>query len=572
MSLVDNRVHLQDCENNNEVSGDTTAAPTAAVNDAGAVIQGTNSIAFQVADSQEFITMEDDSSGTLINVDMTDVTVYINVKHNLGETLANLGGQIVLGDGLAGAGGDIIGYNVNGNDVQGFPYLFRYTAIKLDVSVIVAVPGSNDVDYFQYIGTEGGLDHSAILQVGYGSFNVEKAISTGKNAWMDGIYYIANDSYAASILGGTEGSPETMVDVAADDIAVGAAMFNNPKGSEFGFFAPTEWGDAAGVTTTGFAGTDEQWYFIGDNQGGHAIGVTHFPFRVVGNSTGTNTFILTRVAITNTGTRAQFDLSSVDVDKLQLTGCVFTEFGVITMPANDADKFINDTVFNNCDQIALVGLDMDGCVFNGTIDADGAIIWDENTTDSANQDNATFNSDGGGNAIEVAPTGAGPFVYNIDGYTFDSFASQDGTAADRVFFINPSTLDADITINLTNSQATNPVGGGSDFFSHRDVGSYTGTLIIQQTVTLTVQVNDANGNGVAGARVRIEELGGTLVSQGTADGTGEYTDSFVFSSDLAVRIKTRLKGTKPFRTTSTITAAGMTVTATTTADTIVDLP
>ena len=577
MTNIDNRVQLQDCEDNGEVSDDTTAAPTAAVSDAGAVIQGTNSIAFQVDDEQELILFDRDSAAVLINVDMSDVTVYMNVKHNLGESFANLGGQICLGDGLETTPGDVIGYNVNGNDVAGFPYLFRFTSIKLDVSVIVATPGSNDVDYFQYFGTEAGLNHASILQIGYGSFNVEKAISTGKNAWIDGIYYIANTvsattGFAVSIEGGTVGTPETMVDVFGDDVAVGMGLFNNPKGSEFGFFGPTEWGDAAADTY--LTSEDQQWYFIGDNQGGAFIGAGHFPFRLIGDSASTNSFVIQRITIVATGTRASFDLSNADMDFVQLTSVAFIGLGPLTFPTQDVDKFCNSGTFSDCDQMDLQSLDMDGCTWNGSTDANGFFIWDENDTDPANQDNSTLVSDGTGNAIEVAPTGTGPFTYNVEGLTVDGFATQAGTDTDRVFFINPADLSADITINLTNALALNAVGGGSEAFSHRDVGSYAGTLTINTTVTITVQVDDSAGDPVSNARVRVERVSdGSLVVEGSTDSTGEFTDSsFNFSSDLDVLTKVRLKGFKPFRTGGTIVSTGLTVGVTFQTDSIVDLP
>jgi hypothetical protein len=566
MSLTDNRTQLQDCEATGDISGDTTANPTATTNASGSVIEGTNAVSFQVDDAQEIILFDLDAAGATFNIDLSDSTVYMMIKQNGSETFANLGGLIAFSDGADGAGGDIIGYAVGGADVVGLPYRFRYHGFKLDVSVVVASPGTDNVDYYTYNGVEANLDHTQVLQVGYGSFNLTKAVGTVPNAWFDGIYYIANDSYAASILGGTEGAPETMADLVGDDETAGAGMFANPIGSAYYVFAPTEWGDS-GTGTSGFEGTDEQWFLLGDNGGGHAIGASHFPMRIVGNSTGTNTFIITRVSMINTGTPAEFDFSNANMNKVRMEGCVFTDLGTITMQdgGTAADFFCDNTVFNNCARVDLQALTCDNLTFNGTTDANGAIIWDD-------QDNLTFNSDGTGHAIEVAPTGTGPFTYNVDGYTFDGYAGDSGTSTNRVFFINPSTLTADITINLSNSNANNVVGGGFGF-SSRTVGSYTGTLTIQQTVTLTVQVNGADGNGIDGARVRIEDDPlGTLISNGTANASGLFTDSYAYTADEAVLIKVRLKGYKPFRTTGTITNSGITVTATMQRDRIVDLP
>jgi len=563
---VDNRTQANDCDDDTTTFS-TTGASLGTNTEAGNTFEGASSVEAAHSNAFDDTWTTDDTAGTALNIDMTDMTAYLVVKDNGYGPSALTGAMIVIGDGT-----DRIGYTVGGTDAVGLlPLANVFGAFKLDVSVVITTPGTADVDHHVFTGSEANLDHSAISQFGYGSLHTTKAKSV--NMFLDGLYYIANGSYALTINGGTVGTPETMADVQGDDETNGWGMVGNPLGSQYIFFAPTQWGDVA-TADSYFTATDEQWYLLGDNAGGHVIGANNFPFRLIGNATGTNSFVLTRVVTVNTGVRAQFDLSDANMDIVKLDGCVFTDVGAITMPDDGtvANYFCVASVFNNCDQIDLQALTCDGCTFNGTTDADGAIIWDEGTTDPAAQDNLTFNSDGTGNAIEVAPTGAGPFTYNIDGYTFDGYAGDSGTAADRVFFINPSTLSADITINLSNSTALNIVGGGSGF-SNRQVGSYTGTLLIQQTVNLTVQANDADGNGIGGARVRIEESpGGTLVSDGTADGTGEHTDTYAFSSDQAVLIKVRLKGYKPFRTTGTITSDGITVTATMQRDRIVDLP
>ena len=100
-----------------------------------------------------------------------------------------------------------------------------------------------------------------------------------------------------------------------------------------------------------------------------------------------------------------------------------------------------------------------------------------------------------------------------------------------------------------------------------------GTYDVNNNVNLDVQVNDSNGNGISGARVRVEDdPAGTLVSEGSTDGTGLHNDSLGFTIPQDVLIKVRLKGFKPFRTTGQITSDGLTVTATMQTDRIVDLP
>jgi len=101
-----------------------------------------------------------------------------------------------------------------------------------------------------------------------------------------------------------------------------------------------------------------------------------------------------------------------------------------------------------------------------------------------------------------------------------------------------------------------------------------GTQFTPQTsVALTVQVDDPDGNAIAGARVRIELTSdGSLVAQGTTNGSGTFSASYLYTSDVDVRTKVRLKGWKNFRTGGTITSSGLTVGVTLQPDDIVDLP
>lgn len=546
MALTDNRTQLQDCANSAEISGDTDASPTNTTTETGLLIEGTTAVSLQVTNAQEHILFDQDLNGNTFNIDFSDSTIYIAIKDNLADTFANLGGLICLNDGADGAGGDDIGYAVAGSDVKGLPYRRDYSFYKLDVSVVVATPGTDGVDFFTFNGTEAGLAQTAILQVGYGSIHLAKAVGTTPNAWFDGIYYIANGSYAATVSGGTTGTPETMTDLAGDDETVGAGMFSNPIGDAFYLFAPTEFGDA-GTGSSGFAGTDEQWYYLGDNGGGHSVGATHFPFRLVGNATGTNAFRQTRVTNVNVGQRATFDFSDTNFDELELDTTTWVDFGALTMPAQDPSKFCNDSTFINCDQMDLSSLDMDGNTWIGSNNANGVVAWDENTSDVANQDNSTFIRVGTHNAIEIAPTGAGPFTYNIDGLTVDGFASQDdvdAVEAEKVFYINPATSTADININLSNSQALNIGGGadtGTDGFSYRIAGGYTGTVTITQTVTLQVTVVDDQNNVIPYASVSIQDQADdSEVSAGVANNLGVYTDStYNYTADLDVNVVAR---------------------------------
>jgi hypothetical protein len=472
---TDNRTELNDCDVNTGWSGDGTS-PSADTT-VGLFFQGTASISSQHTNSNEHMYTTNETVGSsTFSLDITDQTWYFILKDNLVDTYANGGIQFVFGDGT-----DRVGFDIAGNDAVGMPLSPFFNAYKIDGSNLPS--GSN----VTYAGVEANLTTTAITQVGVGTLHLAKAQGNVDNIKIDNIRYIANDSYALTINGGSIFIPELTSDVAGDDETNGWGMVANPLGAQYLFFAPTEWGTPTGTADSVFQADDEQWFWIGDNGGGQAVGATHFPFRLIGNSTSTtNRFTLNNVVIVNTGTRAQFDISDANMNWVQLDGCTLTDLGVVTGNASDnANRFINNTVFNNCDQMDPQALRMDGNTFNGTTDANGAVLWDEGTADVANHDNLTFVADAnGGHAIEIAPTGAGPFTYNISGYTFDGFAGQTGTSTNRVFFVNPSTLSADVTINISDSTAVIVTGGGCGF-SWREVASYTGTVTINTNVDVT---------------------------------------------------------------------------------------
>ena len=413
----------------------------------------------------------------LTSTDLSDTTCYGIVKDNLVDSFANVGLGIVIGDGT-----DIIGYSVAGNDANGMPLPNYFYAIKLDVSIIVATPGTN---FYTVAGTEANLDQTAITQAGYTAIHLSKANGNSRNCYWDAWYYGANDSYHFRIDGGTVGTPITTANVVSDDITNGYGMVSNPIGSVYYFMGPTEWGEPTANANVYFTASDETWIWLGDNGGGRAVDANHFIFRIVGNATDTIDVKWTNISITSVGAAATFTGGDTNVNVMQLDTVQFTDFGPITFTTQSVgSRFVNDCTFSNCGQVAFSSMDADGCVFNGSTDALGAVEWSTTPADVANQDNFTFNSDGTGHAIEINLNTASLTTYNIDGYTFDGYAGQDGTAGNRVFYID-NALDGDVTINLSNSQALNQVGTGSGF-SYELAAGYTGTVTIVSTVTLTL--------------------------------------------------------------------------------------
>ena len=99
----------------------------------------------------------------------------------------------------------------------------------------------------------------------------------------------------------------------------------------------------------------------------------------------------------------------------------------------------------------------------------------------------------------------------------------------------------------------------------------------QASVTVTVTVNDENGNAVQGARVGVftcpVSAGDTALLCGTTNACGVVTGSLTVAGDISANVRVRLKGYLPFETTGTISSStGLSVGVRFIRDTSVNLP
>ena len=460
---VDNRTLLNNCSATTGWTGDDSAT---VITDTGQFYEGSSALSTQLSNSDE--QMSTTSIGGTRNLAAS--TCYMLIKDNLVESFANGGVQYVLGDGT-----DLIGYDVGGYDRRGLALPFFYNSYKIDVSVRVATPGTN---FTNFAGTEANLAQTAITRVGYGTIHLAKAVGAIDNVFMDAFRFGLNNAYHMTINTGSSGTPETFDLVVTDDITGGWGMIGNPQGKQYNIFASFEWGDTANGNSY-FRDSNFQVFLLGTG-----MGTGNFIVRTIAGS-GTNGLELTSGVFVNIDTPAVIDFSDADMNTFEFDSMTFTDVGTISFPpSGGTSRFVNDSIFNNCGQITFQSLSATRNIFNGSTDADGAVLWSTTPADVANQTDFTYNSDGTGHAIEISLNTASLTTYNISGYTFDSYAGQDGTAGNRVFLID-NALDGDVTINLTDCQALNQVGTGNGF-SYEAAAGYTGTVTIVSTVTLTL--------------------------------------------------------------------------------------
>ena len=487
---VDNRTLLNGCDANTGWAGDDTAN---AIATAGSFIQGTGALSTQLSNADEHMYTTQDSVGAgTFSIDMSDMTVYMNIKDNLFGAYSTGGVQFVLGDGT-----DRTGYDVAGNDAVGMIGQFYFTAYKMDVSEVITTPGG----FTNFAGTEANLNHAAITQIGYGSLHLAKAVGSVDNVIMDGFYYIANGTAAVTIDGGTVGTPETLADTVGDDESVGANIITNPIGSQYVFFGPFEWGTPSGTLSSYFTSDGEQWFWVGDNSGGRALAAGNFPFRLIGNATGTNSWVVSNTVIVNTGTRATFDMSDANMDIIEMDACSLTGLGAIELPSSGGtSRFTTNTIFSGCDAITHNGADSSGSsVLLSNVAADAsALIYNETVDPDGEMDNMVFSK--GTNDHHAIEFGASiPANITLRGCSFTGFsASQDVNSSIFEFLDTSGT----ITINLVG--CTSDVAFATSY--RKPVGLTV--VVVEDPVTTTINVNDNTGVALDNARVLVRAASG----------------------------------------------------------------
>jgi len=526
---VDLRTELNDCD---DATGFTDSNKAPGLNaTVGQRYEGSGAIETQHTNSNnELDTTQTSGGGGTFSLNLSDSTCYLLLKDNLVSSAANGGVQFVLGDGT-----DKIGFDIAGNDAPGMDIPPYYRAFKLDVSNLPS--GSN----VTYTGIEANLTLTAITAMGVGTLHLAKAVGNVANIFCDAISYIANDSYALRINGGTVGTPETMADVQSDDasglftgIAFGG-LVANPLGKQYVFFGPTEWGEPSATADHHFSANGEQWFWMGDNAGGHSVGATHFPFRVIGNSTDTASWKISNTSIVNTGTRAQFDMSSTNVETLEVDACSFTGLDTISAPlVGGTSRFCTNTIFSDCGAVTHNGANMSGSsvLLSNVATDDGALFYDQTTDPDGVMDNMKFSK--GANAHHAIRFGTSvPAELTLRGCTFTGFGSTDD-ANDSVFRFDD--IGGSITLNLVDCTTDGA-------FSVDDAAGVTVTVVIDPVTTL-VNVKDNKGNNLINARVLVEasddtgdfpfeETVGQIVRSG-ATATVTHTGHNLKTNDIAV--------------------------------------
>lgn len=461
---------------------------------------------------------------TITSEDYSSRTIFGWARSGGPDTETNDGFGIYLSDGT-----DNIAYSTGGSDNFGFFFggwsMFRLNTADLPTNFRVLG------------GVEANLTLTAITRVGYaGNFPAKAAGNSNNVAW-DVLRYCSNTNPSLLIEGGTTGDRGTFAEIVTEDentnnawgiirlLVPGSKTYELNFGIQIGSLDSTAY----------FDDSDFQLIINGAiPDAGAGISAGSMDVDCVGDSGSTNVCNFDNFFVQSIGAVSNWTMSA-DLDTANWTNGQFVDCGTFTFPAADiGNKKVENVTFTNCGQVTFEGTEADNVTFNGSSNALGAVFWDDSSVEE-NQDNLTFISDGTGHAVEVVPVGAGPFTFNIDGWSATGYEATSDGSTGNTFFICDNSSDADITINLTNTTG--------DFAYERKAG-YTGTVSIVNNVTITV-------TGVTeGTRVSMHDTtGGTERLNAlafTADGAGTFQASTTYNhgalGDRSVEVRARSSG------------------------------
>ena len=434
------------------------------------------------------------------------------------------GFEMFVGDGT-----NARSHTCGGSDNFGF-FFQGWASFRLNV-------GGLPTTYRQISG--GAITLTAINRIGMGGYFPPTATGNSNNVGIDQLAYVANTNPALLIEGGTTGARGTWEEVATEDAdsanAWGVCRSLLPGGKAYEVTFGVHIGEN-GTAASYFEDADFQVFLNGSVSAGGVIEAGSMDLDFIGNSTGTNLINFDNFLFQGIGAVSNFDASDTNIDELIWSNGQFVDLGTFVFQAQDAgQKTLTNLIWTNCGQVSFVGIDAAGCTFNGSTNANGAVLWSATVADVANQGTMSFTSDGTGHAIEITLNTASLTTYAVSDLTVDGYAGQSGTAGNTVFYID-NALDGDVTINITDGLALNTVGGGTGF-SYEKAAGYTGTVTINTTIiTLSVTVLDATDDTpLTSATVQLlKDSDKSVLLSGAVNGSGVLSDTITYDADTDV--------------------------------------
>lgn len=375
------------------------------------------------------------------SVDLTDTLLYV---YSFNNALQDAWDATIPPNGIyLGDGTNSIGFHMAGNDRRVFNHLdgpTNWQCLLLDISQI-PVQDSNSLTYVVG-GSVAGLTSASITQIGAYHKANSKALAGGYNIAVDIIRYGNDGVY---IIGGSEGDPGVCTNISAAD----RSTANLAAHGIFREYAPTAFGVQGPLTFGGYSDS----YF---NDSGVVIVYEDryvadgkYYFNISGLSTAVNEFRLSDSTVTTAGSNCYSDISS-EIDYLEFDSVSFVSLGsTMNFPVDSGvakTHIVNSCTFSGIGTIDPGSISFTGNVISGSISSIAVLLSkDDGKPGTDNWADLSFISGGTGHAVGIASTG----TYTFDNFTYDGYASSDGTTGNEAIF---NYSEGEVTLNITGGQ------------------------------------------------------------------------------------------------------------------------
>lgn len=326
-------------------------------------------------------------------------------------------------------------------------------------------------------------------------FHFRAVFSGGKNVanfWLDNLIYC--DGLTA--YGDDGGSEFDFDDIFTTGISEGSGIISSYNGVYY-LTGSLTIGDGAGTSSSDFIAKNQTVVFVDRSD---YISSSLYAINVVGNATGiTQRFELGEnsggkgisgcvILCTDTTLAFEFTVTDTDVDDFGLYGSTFNTYGTIDLQPDGASlEVLNCNFVNGVGQIQPNTMDFSyNFIISGT-STDGSVLF-ESTSHSMTYNNYINCS----RATEFA-------VADTYGVIGDQFSGN-------TYDVHFSAGSGNLIINAGGTPPANPSPAKVENDS-------SGTVTINNTVTITITVKDAGGTEIENVRVFMEaDTGGDLPS------------------------------------------------------------
>jgi hypothetical protein len=551
--ILDNRTSLFFGDSTTaDNGGDWALSSTSEQLDTTTFIEGTGAIAEQMTDSRRTLIWDQGTTS-----DMTDVVFYVWVNCGvvgLLESVAN-NGFCVRFTGPSNA--DYFEVTVGGNDSWPIAINGGWVQFVVDISAAEAAPDLT-----------GGTPPAITAIQGFGISAICTAMTkVSDNTWVDAGWTLAANTPGIIIEGRNAGTTDWSWQDVFDQLTVESGAIKLGTAGSFVLNTSIQWG-INDTSTHGFTDTDaivlfeEQGTMVDGQYFMQALGNSGGTTRVImGVKTGTGDAATGARGVTFVGSatdpvRCNWDLDDANLDDIGFYGCTFTHQGDFLL--NNSSVSSISSTFLDCSS-ALIS-DCRDFLRNRIINAataDGVAFISTNDLGDMVRNEFEFSD---GHAVELITTPAKVTSQADVGNLYSGYGAT-------------GTNDAEYYNNTGAGLVTVSVSGGGNGADYRNGTS--ATTSVQNTVTLAVTVQDESAAVIPYATVRISNSStGALISEGTANNLGVYTDStYNYAGDVGVNVDVRKNSPGATRYLSRrspgiIESGGLSVTVSLTADTI----